>query len=148
MGQPLPKKLQIPSVLDAVATVQKAVICDVDACGHAADMRFAVRLALDEALANAIHHGNGDDSSKTVTVDYHVTPDRVQITVCDEGAGFNPGRVPDPTLPENLVKPSGRGIMLMKAYIESVRFSKRGNCVTLMARPGQPGPPRCGHREP
>ena len=144
MGQPQAKKLQIPSVLAAVATVQKAVICDVDACGHAAEMRFAIRLALDEALANAIHHGNGDDSSKTVTIEYRVTPDRVEVSVCDEGTGFDPGQVPDPTLPENLVKPRGRGIMLMKAYVGSVRFNKRGNCVTLTARPGRSDPPRYG----
>lgn len=145
MGQPQPKKLEIPSVLSAVATVQTAVIGDVDACGHVPETRFAIRLALDEALANAIHHGNGDDSSKTVKVEYHVTPDRVQVSVCDEGVGFDPNQVPDPTRSENLVKPNGRGIMLMKAYVASVRFNKRGNCVTLTVRPGQAGLAKCGH---
>ena len=136
MGQPQSKKLEVPSVLAAVATVQKAVISEVEACGHGPETRFAVRLALDEAMANAIHHGNRDDSSKVVTIEYRVTPDRVQVSVCDEGNGFNPGRIPDPTLSENLIKPNGRGIMLMKAYLSSVRFNDRGNCVTLTAQPG------------
>ena len=87
---------------------------------------------MDEALANAIHHGNGNDPTKEVTVEYTVTADNVRIQVCDEGNGFNPTDVPDPTLPENLCKPNGRGIMLMRAYMKDIHYNDRGNCVTLV----------------
>jgi len=129
------KKLQVPSDLASVVGVQKAVMAEVEACGHSQDLRFAVRLALDEALANAINHGNGRDRSKKVSVAYRVTSQLIEISVCDEGHGFDPSDVVDPTLPENLAKPSGRGIMLMRSYMASVRFNDRGNCVTLTARP-------------
>lgn len=132
MGQTQSQTIRVPSRLDQVASVQKAIVGHVCASGHGPDTQFAVRLALDEALANAIHHGNGNDPTKEVTVEYTVTADDVRIQVCDEGNGFNPTNVPDPTLPENLCKPNGRGIMLMRAYMKDIRYNDRGNCVTLV----------------
>ena len=108
MGQPQPKQLQIASRLCEVAAVHNAVVREVEACGHGPDAQFAVRLGLDEAIANAIHLGNCDDPAKSVTVRYWVTENQVQVSICDEGEGFNPALVPDPTLPENLIKPNGR----------------------------------------
>jgi serine/threonine-protein kinase RsbW len=131
MRQQQRKTIEVPSDLASVARVQEVIIRDVESYGYSQDAEFAVRLALDEALANAIHHGNGSDRTKKVTVEYRVTAEQVEVMVCDEGTGFNPDLVPDPTLPENLAKPSGRGIMLMRAYMSSVRFNERGNCVTL-----------------
>ncbi len=139
MAPPQTKTLTVPSKLADVAGVQKAILDDVLACGHSQDTRFAVRLALDEALANAIHHGNQDDPARRVTVTYGVSSQRVQISVCDEGGGFDPSGVPDPRLPENLVKPNGRGIMLMRAYMTDVTFNTDGNCVTLLMRPRRTG---------
>lgn len=132
MGQTQSQTIRVPSRLDQVASVQKAIVGHVCASGHGPDTQFAVRLALDEALANAILHGNGNDPTKEVTVEYTVTADDVRIQVCDEGNGFNPTNVPDPTLPENLCKPNGRGIMLMRAYMKDIRYNECGNCVTLV----------------
>jgi serine/threonine-protein kinase RsbW len=67
-----------------------------------------------------------------VEVEYDIDPRRAIITVTDQGEGFNPAVVPDPTIDENLEKPSGRGIMLMRAYMDEVCFNNRGNQVRLV----------------
>jgi serine/threonine-protein kinase RsbW len=101
---------------------------------HAWDERsaFGVKLALEEALVNAIKHGNRSDPSKTIHVCYEVSPHEVRVRITDQGEGFDPGDVPDPTLPENLEKPSGRGLMLMRAYMSSVEFTENGTCVCMV----------------
>ena len=92
---------------------------------------FAVHLAMEEALVNAIKHGNRKDPEKTVEVICRIAKDRVQIRITDEGSGFDPRAVPDPTDEENLEIPSGRGLMLMRCYMTSVEFNTRGNQVSM-----------------
>lgn len=92
---------------------------------------FAVHLALEEALINAIKHGNKMDPKKSVKIDYSVTSDKVEISMTDEGPGFDPETVPDPRLGENLYKNEGRGLLLMHAYMDEVEFNKNGNCVRI-----------------
>jgi serine/threonine-protein kinase RsbW len=92
---------------------------------------FAVRLSLEEALVNAIRHGNREDPNRQVQVRFLVTPERVLIEVQDEGDGFDPGAIPDPLANENLEKPRGRGLFLMRNYMTWVRYNARGNCVTM-----------------
>jgi serine/threonine-protein kinase RsbW len=92
---------------------------------------FAVHLALEEALVNAIKHGNRKDPAKTVEVVCRLSKNRVQVRITDEGSGFDPAAVPDPTDEENLEIPSGRGLMLMRCYMTSVRFNARGNQVSM-----------------
>ncbi len=121
-----------PSRLDEVPAVEAAILADVDTAGFAEKSVFAIRLAMAEALANAVRHGNGGDESKQVKVEWDVTPGRFEVTVEDEGEGFDPDAVPDPTLEENLTIPSGRGVMLMRAYMTEVSFNERGNRVTLV----------------
>ena len=99
--------------------------------GYSEQDRFAVHLALEEAIVNAIKHGNHYDPAKRVRVDYEITDRRVLAHVADQGAGFDPDRVPDPTLPENLEKDSGRGVMLMREFMTWIGFNERGNRVTL-----------------
>jgi serine/threonine-protein kinase RsbW len=99
--------------------------------GWSADEVFAVHLALEEALVNAIKHGNNGDSSKRVHLTCKLAPDRLLLEIKDEGPGFDPENVPDCTLPENLLTPSGRGLMLMRAYMSRVEFNAAGNCVTM-----------------
>ena len=90
-----------------------------------------VRLALEEAVVNGLRHGNAGDPTKRVLVRYQVLPDAVVIDVEDEGPGFDPTAVPDPTRPENLDRPSGRGLLLMRHCTTWLRYRGRGNCVTL-----------------
>ena len=92
---------------------------------------FGVHLALEEALANAINHGNRLDASKSVRVVCKVSPHRVRIEVYDEGQGFCPSDVPDPTDEANLNVPSGRGVMLMRSYMSLVEYNEAGNCVIM-----------------
>jgi serine/threonine-protein kinase RsbW len=92
---------------------------------------FGVRLALEEALVNAIEHGHRHDPSKRVAIRYRISPTHTLVEVKDEGPGFDPSAVPDPTDPENLERPSGRGLLLMRRYTSWLRYNVRGNCVTL-----------------
>src|SRR4051812_18258874 len=78
---------------------------------------FGIRLALEEALVNAIKHGNQLDRTKSVLVAYRLLPDRFEVHIRDEGPGFDPTDVPDPTDIENLDRPCGRGLMLMRHYM-------------------------------
>lgn len=128
-------KLVLESRLEEVNRAEAAVLDTLEACGFDAADRFAIKLALEEALANAIKHGNDSDETKSVTVEWTAAPGEVRIIVTDEGPGFTPDDVPDPTLDENLTKPSGRGVMLMRAYMDEVSFNDAGNKVTLIKRP-------------
>ena len=99
---------------------------------------FAVRLALDEALTNAVKHGNQLDPNKKVLVLYGVFDDWFEITITDEGAGFNPEAVADPLASDNLERPCGRGLLLMRHYMSRVVFHPPGNKVTLTKLRNQP----------
>ena len=130
----MPKRMVIPSSLDACRKVEDQLLGEVLGHGFSEAATFAIRLALEEGLNNAIRHGNAYDASKTVEVCYEVDHHRAAITITDQGRGFDPGAVPDPTADENIEKPCGRGIMLMRAFMDEVSFSERGNQVHLVKR--------------
>jgi len=92
---------------------------------------FSIKLALEEALVNAIKHGNQMDRNKSVRITYRLLDDRFEICITDEGPGFDPADVPDPTAIENLERPCGRGLMLMKHYMTEVAYNECGNSVTM-----------------
>ncbi|MEO0587935.1 MAG: ATP-binding protein [Planctomycetota bacterium] len=125
----------IPSELEQVPVVVEAIVGAVTAAGDYPERCiFAVRLAIDEAVTNAIRHGNGQDPDKSVTIEYEADADRLEVSICDQGPGFAPSELPDPTKPENLIRTHGRGVMLMHAYMTEVSFNDEGNCVTLVKR--------------
>lgn len=100
--------------------------------GFGSSAVFAIRLAIEEAITNAFEHGHeGLASDTTVRVEYAVSEREIEIAIEDQGPGFVPEQLPDPTLLENLSKPSGRGVMLMKAYMTDVVFNQKGNRVKL-----------------
>jgi serine/threonine-protein kinase RsbW len=99
---------------------------------------FAIKLALEEAFVNAIKHGNKLDPAKHVHVDTTVTNEQAEIIIEDEGPGFDRGCVPDPTAEENLDKCSGRGILLMEAYMDHVEYSKGGRRVRMIKKNNRP----------
>lgn len=103
---------------------------------HSYSSRFCneLRLALEEALVNGLRHGNGGDPSKRVVLRYRVCAEEVLVEVEDEGPGFDPSAVPDPTVEENLLKPSGRGLLLMRHCTCWVRYYGRGNRLTFGKR--------------
>lgn len=82
-----------------------------------------VLLAVTEATTNAVIHANKSDLNKKVTIDVHVEDSKLIMKVKDEGEGFNPDMIPDPTEPENLLKDSGRGLYLMKIYMDELKYN-------------------------
>jgi serine/threonine-protein kinase RsbW len=94
--------------------------------------RFRLRVALCEALSNAIVYGNQMDPAKRVDVTVVVTDTRVSVQVRDEGNGFNPSEIPDPTSPDRLEKPNGRGLFLIRQLVDEVRFNERGNSICMI----------------
>ena len=118
--------------------VQNKILSDVSKRGFNTDAVFAIKLALEEAMRNAIKHGNCFDSKKKVHIHAVVTPRQAEIVIEDEGPGFTRSRVPDPTLPENLEKCGGRGIHLIEAYMNSVEWSQGGRRIRMIKR-NEPG---------
>ena len=97
-----------------------------------------LRVSIAEALANAMLYGNLHDPGKYVRVHVIIDPAHAAITVADEGGGFDPEAVPDPTLPENLNRSGGRGIFLIRQLMDEVEFSDRGNVVRFTLRRNAP----------
>ena len=124
----------IPSIFAASRDVQEKILNDVEKRGFNEQTRFAIKLALEEALINAIKHGNRNDPTKKVHIEATVTPEEALIIVEDEGPGFQRSSVPDPTLRENVEKCSGRGILLIEAYMNQVQWSHGGRRLRMVKR--------------
>jgi serine/threonine-protein kinase RsbW len=129
-----PMTFTIRSDFSAGHDVQKRILDAVEKAGFNSQSTFAIKLALEEALINAIKHGNKLDLKKNVHIEATVTPTVTEITVEDEGPGFDRDCVPDPTLEENLDKCSGRGILLIEAYMNRVEWSRGGRRVHMVKK--------------
>ncbi len=121
---------------DRIRAVQDQLLAQAEEIGFGKSAAFALRLALEEAIRNAFLHGLKNAKDKPVDVSWTISPDRVTIVVNDHGPGFDPGDIPDPTAPENLERPCGRGLLLMRAYMSSVEYNDAGNTVTMRYEPG------------
>ncbi len=111
---------------------ETSVLEALDRFGYPKAARFAIRLAFEEAVTNAFKHGHkGLPPKATVRVDLDIGPERVVIAVEDQGPGFTPNEVPDPTLDENLEVPTGRGLMLIRAYMTNLEFNDAGNRIRM-----------------
>lgn len=95
-------------------------------------LRLNLRVSVTEALANAMLNGNQKDPSKRVRLEARLRSDRLVIRVTDEGGGFDPHHLPDPTLPEHRILGSGRGIFLIRSLMDAVEFNDRGNSITMV----------------
>ena len=127
-------KFTIPSDLARGREVQTRILSELDKFKYNSDSAFAIKLSLEEAVVNAIKHGNKFDENKKVYVEALVGPDQTELKIEDEGPGFHRNDVPDPTSPENLEKCSGRGILLIEAYMTSVSWSNNGRCMHMVKR--------------
>ncbi len=126
--------VSIPSDFAASRDLQRRIIDEVQQAGYNTQNVFAIKLALEEAMINAIKHGNRLDMKKHVHVEYRITPEQVEIIIEDEGSGFRREDVPDPTLEENIAKCSGRGILLMEAYMNTVEYSNEGRRLRMVKK--------------
>ncbi len=116
---------------DGANTLTRRILDQLESMGWSEQDVFGVHLALEEALMNAIKHGNRRDPSKKVHLMVELSDTRFVATVTDEGCGFDPEKVPDPTLEENLSKTSGRGISLMRLFMDDLQFNSCGNAVQM-----------------
>jgi serine/threonine-protein kinase RsbW len=114
--------------------VQQLIRDEVERAGFDADSQFAIKLALEEALINAIKHGNKLDKGKNVHVEWNISPAAAEIIIEDEGPGFDRKNVPDPTQDTNLEKLTGRGILLIESYMSDVQWSNGGRRVKLVKK--------------
>jgi len=135
------KTLTLPSTLDAVEQACERLIAEVRSRNFSDDDCFAIHLALEEALMNAARHGNALDPQKTVRIDYRLTDETFEITITDQGTGFDPDALPDPRSQENLYKYGGRGVLLMRAYMDAVQFNPAGNQVHMTKHRSTPNTP-------
>jgi serine/threonine-protein kinase RsbW len=127
--------MTVPSRLAVVEEAVEIVARHLEA--HFVDrhtIRFNLRVAFTEALSNAIVYGNGEDPAKQVLVRVRFGRFAVEMEVTDDGAGFSPDRVPDPTLPENLSRADGRGLFLIRHLMDEVHFNQRGNSICMILR--------------
>ncbi len=123
---------------DALREVSDELVGAIQAAGYPDASVFALRLVLEEAVANAHKHGNQGSDDLTIDVAWIVEGHEITISVEDQGTGFQPEAVPDPRSEERLELPSGRGLLLMRSYMTDVRFNERGNRVTMVYRRPEP----------
>jgi serine/threonine-protein kinase RsbW len=116
---------------EEIADLLTVVIRAMEEVGYGERDTFAVRLALEEAVINAVKHGHGNDPRKRARIWWVVSASAIRLVVEDDGAGFDPDRVPDPCLPENQERPGGRGVFLMRSYMSWVRFNDAGNRIVM-----------------
>jgi serine/threonine-protein kinase RsbW len=122
---------RIPSDLSQGVALIRELIERLRAADWSDGEIFGIHLSMEEALANAIRHGNGQSLDKVVRVIVRASTDQFYAKVSDEGPGFDPSTIPDPTTDENLERPCGRGLMLMRCYMDRVVFSRTGNSVEM-----------------
>jgi len=115
-------EIRIGSALEYLDLVQTLTDCITDFMGFDADTAHWIGMSVRESVTNAIQHGNKLDQSKRVDIRFEVAPDQLEISVRDQGAGFQVERLPNPLDAENLLKPSGRGIFYIRSFMDEVEF--------------------------
>lgn len=123
--------LQFLNYLEEMDQVTATLLAAMDVHGYPDERIRKMKIVLTELLVNAIMHGNNRDTAKRVVVGHTIDRYRMVISILDEGTGFNPKTIPDPTLPENLEKPCGRGLFIVRHYVDSIEFNETGNRVTV-----------------
>jgi serine/threonine-protein kinase RsbW len=118
-------ELTIPSRLEELETVQKLIGEAADAFGLTEDMAYWMELTISESVINAIRHGNQSDPAKKARLIISFDGENVEVIVEDQGKGFNLEELADPTRAENLLKPCGRGILIIRSFMDEVKLSRR-----------------------
>lgn len=113
---------KLASTMDSVAEVEAAAEKLAQSAGMDEDESFRVVMAVREATVNAVLHGNGYDPNKQVSVSFENTGKSLVVTVADEGEGLDPEKIPDPLAPENLLRGTGRGIFLIRSFMDEIHF--------------------------
>ncbi len=123
--------IEIPSLAENIRIIESFIDNAKEKYHLNDDIYGNVMIAVTEAVNNAIKHGNKDDSSKNVFISLSLEEGLIKFKIQDEGNGFDYHKLPDPTSPENISKPGGRGIFLMKNLSDEVDFKEKGKVVEL-----------------
>lgn len=123
--------IQIPSIVENIRMIESFIDNAKERFQLDEDMYGNIMIAVTEAVNNAIKHGNANNSSKNVFLSLTLNENLLKFLIKDEGSGFNYNNLPDPTSPENIEKPGGRGIFLMKHLSDEVEFTENGKTVEL-----------------
>jgi serine/threonine-protein kinase RsbW len=138
-SRPVPSvemRKSLPSQIAAISPLVDRLMSLIAACRSADGSEADIEIALREALANAVVHGNWEDPEKQVEVVCRCGADgSVDMTIRDQGQGFDSRTIPDPTVPESRMSTHGRGIYLMRAMMDEVRFEDRGTIVHMRKNP-------------
>lgn len=124
-------KIEIPSITENIRIIESFIDNAKERFNLDDDIYGNIMIAVTESVNNAIMHGNKNDRTKNVTLSLSLNENIINFKIIDEGLGFDFQNLPDPTSPENLDKPSGRGIFLMKHLSDEVNFSNNGSMVEL-----------------
>jgi serine/threonine-protein kinase RsbW len=125
--------LELPNDLGAIERSVEFLLERCRDAGFDEDrLRLNLRVGVAEALANAMMYGNARDPAKRVRLEAWCSPEVVRIRVTDEGSGFDPGALPDPTLPQNRTRSRGRGVFLIRQLMDHVAYNEQGNSIEMM----------------
>ncbi|HYG10650.1 MAG TPA: ATP-binding protein [Pyrinomonadaceae bacterium] len=129
-------QLKLPSRIESIAEAAEAAAGLAQRLNLSEEAAFGLDMAVRESVTNAVLHGNKQDESKQVEVVFEDAGDHIVVTVRDEGAGFDPSSVSDPTAAENLLKISGRGILFMRSFMDTVEWEPHpaGGTVVRMTK--------------
>lgn len=132
--------LELPSDLQAIERAVEELLARSQQAGFACEgRRLNLQVGVTEALANAMLYGNRRDPHKLVRIEARISADAIVVNVTDEGRGFDPSAVPDPTLPANLRRSGGRGLFLIRKLMDRVEFNECGNSITMVLHRERPG---------
>lgn len=126
-----PKQVRMQSSVSGVHRFVMQFSEDCEQVGVKPEEQQRVSVAMTEIVLNAVKHGNHEDRAKNVEIQYSVTKDEFHAEVTDEGEGFDPEQVPDPTAEENLTKPGGRGIAMTKHFMDEIEYKDGGRKVAM-----------------
>ena len=131
---------RIKSKFDLIQSVEKSILQQATQAGFNDDTCFALRLAMDEAMINAIIHGNQYQEEKEISVTAKIEDDKIWVSVEDEGPGFDLTQLVDPREEPFLHKTNGRGVFLIKQFTSDVYFNETGNQITFIVDQNNPAP--------
>lgn len=134
MTEKIEKKIEIPSNIKYIKKVSQEILEHLERLNVDQSIQFDVRLAVEEAVRNAMEHGHFDNEALPISILYSVDSDKVKIVVEDKGEGFDLKKIPDPREGDNLFKGGGRGVFLIYKLMDEVQYNKKGNKVTMAKR--------------
>lgn len=123
--------LVLESEMSSISQVEKLIDAQAQMLNIDDEVYGKYMLSVVECVNNAIVHGNKMDKNKKVTMHYHISNTTIEVTVSDEGEGFDPDKLPDPTAEENLERDCGRGIFLMRHLSDELEFANNGRTITM-----------------